>query len=85
MNVKGLITHGMLVSVHAGTHLPLAQCGNCTMDFLIHQSPTSESENAPQNVSFVEIEQDIVALELSFTGTENTLVPQVLVHLLQTL
>lgn len=22
MNVKGLITHGMLVSVHAGTHLP---------------------------------------------------------------
>jgi hypothetical protein len=51
----------------------------------IHQSPTSDSENLPQNVSFVEIKQDIVALKLCFTGTKNTLVPQVLVHLLQTL
>lgn len=83
-NEREGIIHSMLVSGHAHTFTP-GSVWQLHHGLSIHQSLTSESENTPQNVSFVEIKQDIVALELCLAGTENTFVPQVLVHLLQTL
>lgn len=50
-----------------------------------HQRFTAEPRCSPQDVPLVEIEQNVVALEFSLTGTEDAPAPQVLVHLLQTL